>query len=249
MCTPLKASSVDKLKALGIIPARGGSKRAPGKNVRLLNKKPLICYTIEASQKSGELDRLIISTDHAPTAEICKRAGAEVPFLRPAELAQDDTPDRPVLLHAIKSLRDNEDYVCDAVVLLRPTTPFKTPSVIDEAIRMLYETGADSVRTVARVDGVQHPYWMFKMDHDRRARSFVTDVTLERYFQRQLLPPVYRLNSVVDVIKTEIVLNHDKLYGDDMRLFEVPEHISLDIDTELDFKLCEIVAKEMSVSE
>jgi len=232
-----------KNRIVGLIPARGGSKRVPKKNIRLLNNRPLITYTIEAAKKSKKIDRLIVSTDDSEIAEISRIAGAEVPFVRPAELARDESPDKPVYLHAIQWLEENENYFADIIVLLRPTTPFKTPQIIDKAIKYLEDTGADSVRTVNKVEGGDHPFWMFKKDDENRASPFIKGVTLEKYYRRQLLPPVYRLNSVVDIIKIEVLKNHLKIYGDDMRILEVSEEVALDIDTELDFEICETMMK------
>jgi len=232
------------MKVLGLIPARGGSKRVPKKNIRLLNGKPLITYTIEAAQKSIKLDRIIVTTDSLEIANICKKAGAEVPFIRPAEFAKGNTPDKPVLIHAIKWLKENENYYPDIIVILRPTTPFKTPEIIDKVITMLKQTGADSVRTMTKVEGVLHPYWMYKKYDSNRAIPFCSEISIDEYYQSQLLPIVFRINGVVDAIKTDVILNHIFLYGEDMRFFEISEGFSIDIDTEIDLQLCEIIMND-----
>ncbi len=125
------------MKVLGIIPARGGSKGVPGKNTRLLAGKPLISYTIEAALKSKFIDRLIVSTDDEEIAKVAEKYGAEFPFLRPANLAQDDTPDQPVFQHAIKILKIQDDYEPDIVLNLRPTTPLKTSHTIDKVVEKM----------------------------------------------------------------------------------------------------------------
>lgn len=230
-------------KVLGIIPARCGSKRVKNKNIRLLNGKELIKYTICAAQGSKKLDRFIVSTDCEEIAEICRNAGAEVPFLRPPELAEDITPDKPYLLHALNFLKKTENYVPDAIVILRPTSPFKTAEIIDEVIELLQESGADSVRTVTKTEGVFHPYWMYKKIDDNKAKSFLEEAKNGKYYQSQMLPAVYRLNGVADAIKVNVLKASENLYGDDMRILEVEEKFAFDIDTELDFKIAECLKK------
>jgi CMP-N-acetylneuraminic acid synthetase len=145
-------------KCLAVIPARGGSKKLPGKNIKPLNGIPLIAYTIEAALSSGKIARVIVSTDDKEIAEIAVKHGAETPFLRPAELAKDDTPDRPVLMHAINWLKENEGYVANEVAILRPTTPLKTAEMIDACLELLEEKQfLSSVRTVTKAQGVYHP--------------------------------------------------------------------------------------------
>ena len=142
---------------LGIIPARGGSRRVPRKNIRLLAGKPLIAYTIEAARAATTLDRVIVSTDDEEIAGVARRYGGEVPFMRPAELAADDTPDAPVFLHALDWLAKEEGFDPELVVNLRPTSPFKTGVVIDEVVEVALETRADVVRTVTRVPPKARP--------------------------------------------------------------------------------------------
>ncbi len=236
----------EQFKCLGVIPARGGSKTIPKKNIYPINGKPLIAYTIAAANDSKELFRAIVSTDCPEIAEHAKQHGGTVPFSRPAEIAQDTTPDRPVLVHAAEWFKSEYGAYPDMVALLRPTTPFKTGAIIDGAVKLLKETGADSVRSVSAVEGVHHPYWMFVRDASGKAQPVVPGVSIDKYFQRQLLPPVYRLNGVVEVIKTDVLLHHAKLYGDDMRLYEVPEAAALDIDSLEDLALCELRFKNNS---
>lgn len=229
------------MKVLGIIPARAGSKRLPDKNIRLLANKPLIVFTIEAAKRSKYLDRFIVSTDSVKIKEICVEAGAEVPFIRPPQLSTDEVPDKPVILHTIDWLIRNENYQSDVIVLLRPTTPFKTPEIIDAVIDFLIKTNADAIRTVTKVEGVHHPYWMYQKGDKNRAIPVITDIEVDKFYQSQILPEVYRLNGVVDAIKTSVLMSQQKLYGDDMRIFEIPEEQSIDIDTEMDLRICELI--------
>ena len=230
------------MSVLGIIPARGGSKRIPRKNIRLLAGKPLINYTIEAAMAAKCLDRLIVSTDDDEIAEIAKKCGAEVPFIRPAELAGDKTADQPVFRHALEKLKELSDYEPEIVLNLRPTTPLKTPETIDRVITTILDTKADIVRTMSPVTGVHHPYWMYKLSGDDQAIPFLDDIRMSEYFQRQLLPPVYRINCAADAMKSRLIYEGN-IFGDDsdMRIVVTTEEESIDIDTEFDFKLCEYV--------
>lgn len=227
------------MKVLAIIPARGGSKGVPGKNLKLLGGRPLLEYAIHPALQCKRVDRVIVSTDDEAIAQAAKQAGAEVPFMRPAALATDTTPDKPVFEHALDWLSREEGYHPDFVLNLRCTTPFKTAEDIDRVIDTWQESGADSVRTVTRVDGVFHPYWMYQKEVDGYARPFVEGIKLSEYYQRQLLPPCYRLNGLVDGVASRVLLHHTELYGDKMAVVETDEARSVDIDTLLDFELAE----------
>jgi CMP-N,N'-diacetyllegionaminic acid synthase len=231
------------MKVLGIIPARGGSRRIPRKNIRLLAGKPLIAYTIEAALHSTSIERLVVSTDDKKIAQVARKWGVEVPFLRPADLAKDDTPDQPVFLHALEWLKDNDDYEPEIVVNLRPTTPFKTPQIIDRVVQRIIDTDVDVVRTMTLVEGVHHPYWMYRLSEDGSAELFSSDIKLSKYYQRQLLPPVYRINGVVDAMKTPIIYKKSFFDNQNIKGVIISEKESMDIDTEFDFILCECILK------
>ncbi len=232
------------MRILGIIPARGGSKRVPRKNIKLLAGKPLIAYTIEASLNSSHIDKLIVSTDDIEIKKIAEQYGAESPYLRPAELAADDTPDQPVFRHALEWLKESEDYEPDIVVSLRPTTPFKTGKIIDSVIRKMVDTNADIVRTMTRVEGVHHPYWMYKITENETVLPFDDNIDIGRYYQSQLLPPVYRINGVVDAYKRHVIYGGNILDHHYMKAIVISEKESIDIDTEHDFMICEYLLKE-----
>ena len=224
---------------LAVIPARGGSKRVPQKNIRLLAGKPLISYTIKAALGSKLINRLIVSTDNEEIAEIAKRYGAEVPFLRPASLAQDDTPDQPVFKHALQKLNEMDGYIPEIVLNLRPTTPLKTPEIIDRVIQKMVETQADIVRTMTLIEGVHHPYWMYSLSPEYKAATFVDGIVVEDYYQSQLLPKVYRINGVVDGFLLETIANGYMLGNENMFGVVTSNKESIDIDTEFDFNICE----------
>jgi len=149
---------------LGIIPARGGSKGVPRKNIVDLGGKPLIYYTIKAAKESGRLDRLVLSSEDAEIIDIAKSLGVEVPFVRPAEYAQDHVGDQPVLQHALNALKKLDGYQPELVLYLKPTIPFRSSTDIENVIQKLKSKKVDSVRTVTETTGVNHPYWMFNMD-------------------------------------------------------------------------------------
>ena len=233
---------------LGIIPARGGSIRIPRKNIRSLGGKPLIAYTIEAANLATRLDRVIVSTDDEEIAEVARSHGAEVPFMRPAELATEDTPDAPVFIHALKWLGETEGFYPELLVNLRPTTPFKTGGIIDEVISVAFRTGADVVRTVTRAHGVHHPYWMFTVEEDGLAHPVLPGVDLNIYYQSQLLPSVYRLNGVVDAMRVSVIKSGDSLSTQHVQTVEVDEWMATDIDTEFDFRFCELLLEKQKTS-
>lgn len=226
-----------KPRIVGLIPARGGSKGVKNKNIRLVNDKPLIAYTIEAALNTTLIDRVITSTDSQIIANVAREWGSEVPFLRPSYLAQDNTSDKPVITHLIDWLRKNESYNFDFLVYLRPTTPLKTSAIIDKCLsKLLTKTDLTSIRTVTKSEGVFHPYWMFKNNNDT-LQPFC-DIDFSKYYQRQLLPACYRLNGVVDVLRLNVIKNFNNHYGDNIGFVEVEEKNALDIDTEHDLKLC-----------
>ncbi len=229
------------MKTLALIPARGGSKRLPGKNIMALGGKPLIAHTIEAALQAQSVDRVVVSTDDGEIAGVARAWGAELPFMRPAELALDTTPDRPVLAHALDWLEENEGESFDFLVLLRPTTPFKTPELIDRCVKRLAEDSkCTAVRTVSRAEGVFHPYWMFR-NEEGRLRPFIDGISLGTYYQSQLLPECYRLNGVVDVLRAGLIRGGGQHFGEDVGFVETEEEQSIDIDTPFDFELCEFL--------
>jgi CMP-N,N'-diacetyllegionaminic acid synthase len=217
------------VRTLGLIPARGGSKSVPRKNVRGLAGKPVLAWTVEVALASPALERVVVSTDDEEIADVARACGAEV-LARPAELAQDETPDLPVYRHALARLDD----AYDAVAWLRPTAPLRTPDDVEAAVRLLAETGADAVRSVCEAE--HNPYWMARLEAGRLV-PLLDDVPP----RRQLLPPVYRLNGAVDVARCASVGN--ELFGGDVRAYVMPPERSVDLDTELDFLLAEALLR------
>lgn len=220
------------MEILALIPARGGSKGVPRKNIKLLAGKPLISWTIESAQQATSVSRIVVSTDDAEIADVAKVGGAEVPFLRPAEFARDQSTDFPVYQHALSWLQAKQGYLPDIVAWLRPTAPLRSGEDIDSAVAQLIATGADWVRSVCLVE--HHPYWMFDLEGDR-LQPFIPGVNIADYLRRQLLPPAYRLNGVVDVTWATTIMEKELLYGGDVRGYVMPNNRSVDIDTEIDF--------------
>lgn len=223
------------LKVVGIIPARGGSKGIPDKNIRPLVGQPLICYTIKAALEARLLSRVLVSTDSPHIAQIAKEYGAEVPFLRPAELAWDDTPRLPVVRHAVAYLKKTEGYRPDIIVTLQPTSPLRMAEHIDAAIEMLVCTGADAVFSVCEAE--HSPYWMRRVDADGRLVPVLPGS--ETYLQRQDLPVVYRINGAVYAETYETVCR-DRPHADlDIRALVMERRKSIDIDEDLDLRIAE----------
>jgi CMP-N,N'-diacetyllegionaminic acid synthase len=227
-----------KTGILAIIPARGGSKGLPRKNIRRINGKPLIYYTIKEAQESKFLDRIVVSTDDQEIARVAISFGVEV-ITRPAELAMDDTPSLPVFQHAIRYLEEVGDSYYDTIVILQPTSPLRTAADIDGAIGKYLQTGCGSVLSVCRAE--HPPHWMFTLQGD------ILEPVIEggdKITRRQDIPEVYRLNGAVSVTHRDNIMKQNRIITDDARAFIMPEERSIDIDTELDFKLAELLLKE-----
>lgn len=227
------------MEILAIIPARGGSKTLPGKNIKLLNGKPLIAYTIEEALKSKYISRVVISTDDEVISEVGRRFGAEVPFLRPEELSTDYSPTIDAVIYTINRLKDMQDYIPDYVCLLQCTTPLKTILHIDGAIEKLIQSEFDGIVSVC--ESQAHPYWMQVFDGDR-LECFMHQEN--KILRRQDLPPVYKLNGAIWVVRTTSLLEERSLIVKNQTGYIMDLKDSIDIDTELDFKYAEMLIKE-----
>ena len=224
------------MRFLGVIPARGGSKGVPNKNIKNLAGKPLIAYTIIACEASSKLTRTIISTDDEKIASVSKSFGGDIPFLRPKELATDTANAIPVLKHALLEIERLEEAIkYDVVIMFQPTSPFKTADDIDSAINCIEETDADSVISVVDVNGY-HPARMKYLDDDK----LVDPPFVESYENqpRQELRPIFIRNGAIYAVKRDILLS-GSLKGKDSRAWVMPKNRSINIDTELDFLYAE----------
>jgi YrbI family 3-deoxy-D-manno-octulosonate 8-phosphate phosphatase len=220
-----------------VIQARGGSKSVPGKNIRPLGQDPLIAYSIASALAAEIVTRLIVSTDDEEIASISRQYGAEVPFIRPAELATDNTPDFPVFEHALQWLDRHEGYRPQVVVQLRPTTPFRPRGLIDKAVRLLLDDPqADCVRGVTIPS--QNPYKMWRLDDDGYLVPLLTADSLEPYnLPRQQLPKTLWQTGHIDVIRYETIMHKRSLTGQRIRPIIVDFKYCLDIDEQHDFEL------------
>lgn len=226
-------------KICAIIPARGGSRGIPRKNIVQVNGKPLIAYSIEHALNSERIDRVIVSTDDPEISEVAKGFGAEVPFERPAELAQDHVLDWPVFAHALAWLRSHEGYEPSVIVHLRPTAPIRLPGQIDEAISLLISSpAADSVRSVSIPN--QHPYRMFSIAKSGFLQPLLDTPHDEPYLlRRQDLPSVYWYNCVIDVTRTTTIYGQKSMTGKRITPYIIDGKWVVDIDSEEDLILAE----------
>lgn len=230
-------------KIISIIPARGGSKGVKGKNIRLLAGKPLIAHSIEASLNSKLIQRTIVSTDSEEIAEVAKKYGAEVPFIRPKELAQDLTPDTPVFEHAINWLKENENYIPEIIVHLRPTGPLRTSQEIDESIELLIANPeADSVRSLE--EPAKPPYKMWRQV-EKHIRPFMEIAGMKdaHTAPRQSLPKVYQTTADIGIMRLSTILEKKSVIGDTVLPYFL-KRPTVDIDNEFDFEIAELLLKK-----
>ena len=217
---------------LALIPARGGSKGIPRKNIRSFAGYPLIAWSIAAAKQSERVTRLIVSTDDEEIASVARQYGAETPFLRPEELAQDKTTDLPVFEHTLQWLEENEGYRPEIMVQLRPTSPIRPKGMLDEAIRILFEhPDADCVRGV--VPAGQNPFKMWRLDGDDKPMKPLlgVDGIAEPYnAPRQILPPVYWQTGHIDAIRVSTIRNKQSLTGDVIYPLVIDPRYTVDID-------------------
>ena len=221
------------MNIVAIIPARGGSKGIPRKNIKELSGKPLIAYIIETALKVRELDRVIVSTEDKEIAKIAKKYGAEVPFIRPEELARDETPTSPVLQHAVKHLEEKENYRPDIVVLVYPTSPLLKAKRISEGIRMLKEGNFDSILSVVEDRG---HYWLEKGGKYERLYPKVVK-------NRQRTKPLFKENGAIYVYKRDILMEDAKIIDKKRGLLIMQKEESIDIDEPIDFEIVEFSMK------
>lgn len=229
------------MEILGLITARGGSKSIPGKNVKLLAGKPLIRWTIDEAMKSSLVSRLVVSTDDDEIERVSLEGGAEVPFRRPAEMAGDASPHIEVIIHALEWLKFEQDYEPDYVLLLQPTSPFRTVIDIDGAIQ-LAALRPESEAIVGVSETEHHPFLAKKIEGEGVLEDFVkTDIP---YLRRQDLPPAYVINGAIYLNKTESLRKIRKLIPSGTLAYVMPQDRSLDVDTPWDFYLADLIMRD-----
>ena len=229
------------MNVLSIIPARGGSKGIPKKNIYPLCGKPLIAWTIEAVLSSRYISRTILSSDSNKIIEIAGRYGVDAPFVRPKELAKDNTPALPVIRHAVDWLKENEDYIPDYIVLLQPTSPLRTATHIDEALKKLIDSNADSIVSVVKVPHQYNPYSVMKMK-DGFLKPFLEYDECKNI--RQLKPTFYARNgAAIYAFTYECLMRKNSIYGDKILGYKMSREKSVDVDDMFDLKICEMIIK------
>ena len=240
---------VKRHEVLAVIPARGGSKGIPRKNIKDFAGFPLIAYSIAAAKQSNLVTRVIVSTDDAEIAEIANKWGAETPFLRPKEFARDNTLDLPVMLHCLAWLSENEGYHPDMVLWLRPTSPIRPKHCVDDAVQMLLDhPEADSVRGV--VGAGQNPFKMWTLDAGSGALNPLLEVEgiNEPYnAPRQVLPDVYWQTGHIDAIWTKTILEKQSMTGDVIFPLMIDPQYTVDIDVASDWKNAERLLNDESL--
>lgn len=223
-------------RIVALIPARGGSKGLPRKNVLPLNGKPLIAWTIEQTRASEYVDRVIVTTDDEEIASVARANGADVPFLRPRELASDTAKAMDVILHALDWLEAHNDRF-DVIVLLQPTSPLRTTVDIDNALRLLFSKDARAVVSVCETE--HHPYWSNVLPADGSLDGFLRPDIMNK--NRQELPTFYRLNGAINAAHCDHLRTHKTFFGKSTFAFVMPSERSVDIDTLIDFQRAELL--------
>lgn len=229
-------------RCVAIVPARGGSKGVPKKNIKLLGGYPLVAFTVAAARRCKKLDRVIVSTDSPRIADVARHYGAEVPFLRPSELALDSSPGGDVILHALDWLSQNEDHVPEYLVQLLPTTPLRDPALIHAAIDLIRsDAKATSLRSAhelpeppQKMMGIEDGYFVGLFPHDKRPDY--------HNLPRQAFSPAYHPNGYVDIFRSEFVQQNKSLYGSRILAFITP--FVIEIDSIEQFELLEMIIEK-----
>ncbi|RPJ43813.1 MAG: acylneuraminate cytidylyltransferase, partial [Chloroflexi bacterium] len=229
-------AKVDRPEVLAIIPARGGSKGIPRKNIRSFAGHPLIAYSIEAGLQAKTVTRVIVSTDDEEIAMVARQYGADVPFLRPEEFAQDKTLDLPVFQHALSWLAEHENYHPEVVVQLRPTSPIRPPDLVDEAVKLLLQNPeADSVRGIVPAGQNPHKMWRLDPESGQMCPLLAVEGIAEPYnAPRQVLPPVFWQTGHIDAIRPR-VFAQDTMSGKVILPVMVDPAYTVDIDAPKDW--------------
>jgi CMP-N-acetylneuraminic acid synthetase len=221
------------MRILSIIPARGGSKGVPGKNIKLLNGKPLLQYTAEIALESQYLTAVILSSDDTQIVKVAKRLGIQVPFLRPAELALDTTPTIDAIIHALQWY-ESQAIFFDAVCLLQVTSPFRTVEFLNKAIEKFITSGCDSLVSVQKVPHEYNPHWTFEVNSEGNLKIATGEDQIVN--RRQELPDVYHRDGSIYITKTEVLLQQHSLYGKSISFIESSPEFYVNIDTLADWE-------------
>ena len=224
------------MRILGIIPARGGSKGIPKKNIKMLCGKPLLQYTIDAANNATKLTKVILSSDDEAIMAIAKDFDIEVPFTRPQDLAQDDTPTLAVIQHALRFYMARGIHF-DAVCLLQVTSPFKTGAFIDAAIQKFITSDCDALISVQEIPEEYNPHWAFKENETGNLELFTGASQI--IARRQDLPKTYHRDGLIYITKTQVLLKKNSLYGSKLAYIKSPGTYTINIDTMADWEQAE----------
>lgn len=224
---------------LAIIPARGGSKGVPKKNIKKLNGVPLIAHTLQEAEKSKYLGRIVVSTDDEEIADVARNFHGEVPCLRPAELSTDTATTVDCILHMVNYLKETEGYMPDYICLLQCTSPLRTCEDMDGAIEKLLTSEFDGIISVCEAEA--NPYWTNVFEKDK-LKYFIEEG--KNITRRQDLPEIYRYNGAIYMIKTDVFIKEKAFETDNITGYVMSNDNSVDIDTLTDFKIAEILMKE-----
>jgi len=239
-----KNKALKPLRVLGVIPARGGSKSIPKKNIVDLGGKPLIAYTIEAARNARLLDCFIVSTDSDEIASVAKAYGADVPFLRPDDLSTDSADSLSVVIHALEFMEKQNNSLYDVIIMLQPTTPFRDASLIDNALdRLVNEEYLDSIVSVVDV-GANHPYRMYSLDENYRLVPFVTNVH-DPMMPRQKLPPVFIRSGDIYAVRRSCLIEQKSLIGRYSGGLVIDNQSAINIDEPVDLEIARMKLRDL----
>jgi CMP-N-acetylneuraminic acid synthetase len=235
------------MKILGIITARGGSKRIPGKNIRNFLGKPLLCWSVEAGKESGSLDSFILSTDDESIAKVGRDYGIEVPFMRPKELALDQTPTLPVIVQAVNWLKDNRGFVADWVILLEPSSPGRQPFHIREVRKIIEEKeNIDSLIGICELAPPYSPVKALKLLDDKTVVRHDGVKIKDLIHHNQDIPHFYYINSAIYAFNINNLFSKEpSLWGDRVYGYIMDEKFAMDIDDETDWQMAEYKMKHL----
>lgn len=224
------------MKILGIIPARGGSKGVPRKNIKELNGKPLIQYTSDIALATDKISKLIVSSDDEDIIKVSKSLGIEVPFKRPKDLGLDKTPSLAVIIHALNHFKAiGEEF--DAVCLLQATSPFRTVKFLNDAIEQFIVKETDSLISVQKVPHEYNPHWVF--EPNKKGVLEISTGEKEIISRRQDLPDTFHRDGSIYITKVDVLLNNNSLYGNSISYIETPKEYYVNIDTMEDWHKAE----------
>ncbi|MCA1803666.1 MAG: CBS domain-containing protein [Rhodothermaceae bacterium] len=236
----------NKMHCAAIIPARGGSKRIPGKNLSRIGDETLLSLAIKSALNSRYIEHIIVSTDSREIADEAERNGVNVPWLRPEELSGDKAKTVDVMIHATEMFRKTYSHVPDMIVLLEPTAPLRTQKLIDQAIEMFETTDADSLVSVNKIRHIYHPEELLVADDKGFLRPYLKDRTFDSRKLRDEQQSLYMQNGLVYITRTDVLQQQKSIYGEKVIMFETDSELFADIDEPEDLEIARIKFKKLS---